>query len=144
MYHHRSPRNCSLVAFQNTSSTFVHFSVVSSGSLGRLCAIGASSHSPFGEPPLVLLRDDVDRTQIQPIALEHPAHRKNPLTRGIIQQEISCQPQRTENALILNQPQRPKQVHRRITDRDHTEADILQQELPFAGRKRASADMNDG
>jgi len=44
----------------------------------------------------------------------------------------------------MNEPQRPKQVHRRITDRDHTGSNISQQELPFSGGKQASADMNSG
>ena len=92
---------------------------------------------------LVLLRNEIDRAQVSPVAFKHPPHCKDPFPRGIIEHEILCQSQGSENTFVLDQTQRPKEMHRRVADADDTESDTFQQSFPLRRGKRASAYMND-
>src|SRR5690348_4532875 len=91
---------------------------------------------------LILFRDEVDRAQVLTIAFEHPSHRQNPFSSGIIEYYILCQSQSAENPLILDETQGPEKVHWRISDANDTETSTFQQRLPCGSGKRASADMN--
>src|SRR6185312_10464795 len=91
----------------------------------------------------VLLRDEVDRTEVLPVALEYPSHRKNPFSRGSIGHDVPRQSHSSKNTFILDETQGPEKVHWCVSDGDDTEADAFQQRLPFSSSKWASTDMDD-